>query len=119
MINANCHFSRTDPFTRQCRWMINANCHFSRTDPFKQALRVLGLSAAQLQGLPKGAAEKAALAWWLRRRTTVSLRWVGQRLGMGHYTRVTQGVRRTERRVGRKLAGLRRKLEAAGSKGKA
>ena len=85
----------------------------------KRALRVLGLSAAQLQGLPKGAAEKAALAWWLRRRTTVSLRWVGQRLGMGHYTRVTQGVRRTERSVGRKLAGLRRKLEAAGSNGKA
>ena len=27
--------------------------------------------------MPKGAPEKTALAWWLRERTTVPLRWVG------------------------------------------
>ena len=30
------------------------------------------------------------LAWWLRRRTTVSLRWVGERLRVGHYTRANR-----------------------------
>ena len=43
---------------------------------------------------PKGAPEKVVLAGWLRERTTVSLRWVAERLGMGHYTRVTQAVSR-------------------------
>ena len=57
------------------------------------------------------AAEKVVLAWWLRRRTTVSLRWVSERLGMGHYTRVTQAVSRMERKPGRRLKQIRAKLE--------
>jgi hypothetical protein len=51
------------------------------------------------------------LAWWLRRRTTVSLRWVSERLGMGHYTRVTQAIHRAECRPGRKINQIKRKLE--------
>ena len=51
-----------------------------------------------------------APAWWLRQRTTVSLRWVSERLGMGHYTRVTKAVSRMRSRPGRKLARLQRKL---------
>ncbi|MGA2657346.1 MAG: hypothetical protein ABSH34_07475 [Verrucomicrobiota bacterium] len=80
----------------------------------QRGLRVLGLSPRGLEALPRGAAEKAALAWWRRRRTTVSLRWVGQRLGLGHYTRVTQGVSRAERRRGRKLAEIRARLQRIG-----
>ncbi len=40
-----------------------------------EGLRALQLKASDLAGLPKGAAEKTALAWWLRERTTASLRW--------------------------------------------
>lgn len=62
--------------------------------------------------LPKNAPEKVALAWWLRSRTTVPLRWVAEQLWMGHYTRVTQAASRMNRRPGRKLKPLRNKLEA-------
>jgi hypothetical protein len=48
--------------------------------------------------------------WWLRARTAVSLRWIGQMLGMGHYTRVTQAVSRMDRKPGRKLEQLRQRL---------
>jgi hypothetical protein len=77
-----------------------------------QGLAALQLTAAGLAQLPKGAPEKAALAWWLRGRTTVSLRWVSERLGMGHYTRVTQAVGRANRKPARKLLRLKETLLA-------
>ena len=76
----------------------------------KRALRVLGLKEEAVGRMPKGAPEKVALAWWLRRRTTVSLRWVSERLGMGHYTRVTQAIHRAGRRPGWRLNRIKRKL---------
>ena len=78
-----------------------------------RGLKTLGLSGEALAELPKGAAEKVALAWWLRQRTTVPLRWVSERLGMGHYSRVSQAVNRMRRRPGRKLEKLRRRLARA------
>jgi hypothetical protein len=51
------------------------------------------------------------LAGWLRERTTVSLRWVAERLGMGHYTRVTQAVSRLKHRPGRRLRQMKSRLE--------
>jgi len=76
----------------------------------KRALRALGLNEEGVERIPKGAPEKVVLAWWLRRRTTVSLRWVSKRLGMGHYSRVTQAINRAGRRPGRKLNQVKRKL---------
>jgi hypothetical protein len=76
----------------------------------KRALRVLSLNEAALERMSKGAPEKVVLAWWLRRRTTVSLRWVSERLGMGHYSRVTQAINRAGRRPGWKLNRIKRKL---------
>ena len=78
----------------------------------RKGLKALGLTGAGLAKLGKGALEKAALAWWLRRCTTVTLRWAGERLGMGHYTRVTQAVSRMNRKPGRKLRQLRERLLA-------
>ena len=60
--------------------------------------------------LEKGAPEKVVLAWWLRKRTTASLRWIGQVLAMGHYTRVTQAVSRMDRNPQRKLGILKQRL---------
>ena len=37
---------------------------------------------------------------------------VGERLGMGHYTRVTQAIRRMSRRPGTKLERMKRQLMA-------
>src|SRR5262245_33318458 len=75
-----------------------------------RGLKVLGLSKEECTKLPKEAAEKVALAWWVRQHTTVPLRWVGERLGMGHYSRVAQAVSRMRRRPGRKLEKFRRQL---------
>jgi len=69
--------------------------------------KLLGITMAELVGLPRRAPEKVALAWWLRRRTSASLRWVSERLQMGHYTTVTQAVSRMNRKPGRKLRALR------------
>jgi len=74
----------------------------------QRGLRLLGINEAKQK--PKWAGEKVALAWWLRERTTVSLRWVSQRLEMGHYSRVSQAVSRMARRPGRKLEKLKEKL---------
>ncbi|MGA2751153.1 MAG: transposase [Verrucomicrobiota bacterium] len=77
----------------------------------QRGLRLLGIKEAEHK--PKWTGEKVALAWWLRERTTVSLRWVSQRLGMGHYSRVSQAVSRMRRRPGRKLEKLKAKLMQA------
>ena len=76
----------------------------------RAGLKVLGLTEAGLEELRLGAPEKTVLAWWLRQRTTVELRWVSERLGMGHYTRVTQAVSRMRRRPGRQLRAMAAKL---------
>jgi len=76
----------------------------------QRAFRTLGLDEDAVKRLAKGAAEKAVLAWWVRRRTTVSLRWVSERLKMGHYSRVTQAIRRAECRPGRKINQIKHKL---------
>ena len=57
--------------------------------------------------MQKGAPEKVVLGWWLRRCTTVRWRWVAERLGMGHYPRVTQAVSRLNRKPGRKFRTMR------------
>jgi putative transposase len=77
-----------------------------------KGMKALGMSEAGLQRSSKAEPEKVALAWWLRRRTSVSLRWVAQRLQMGQYTRVSQAVSRMNRKPGRKLRALREKLVA-------
>ena len=79
-----------------------------------RALACLGLKVDELRALPKGGPEKVALAWWLREGTTVSLRWVSERLEMGHYTRVTKAVSQMKRGVGKKHEQLRRKLRRLG-----
>jgi hypothetical protein len=70
----------------------------------------LRLREEDLERGPKNRVEKQVLAWWLRQRTTVSLRWLGERLGMGHYTRVSQAIGVVKRNRDRKLERLRRKL---------
>ena len=78
----------------------------------RDALSVLKLSGGELEQLPKSAPEKAVLAWWLRQRTTVPLRWVSERLAMGHVSRVSQAVGQIRRQPARKHEQLKRLLAA-------
>ena len=54
----------------------------------------LGVKERSLKQGRKVTPEKAALACWLRERTTVSLRWVSERLAMGHYSNAGRGPRK-------------------------
>jgi len=75
------------------------------------ALADLGLDAAALRTLAKGASEKLVMAWWLRGHTTLSRQWIAERLQMGHETRVTLAVREVARTHGGPLAKLKRRVE--------
>ena len=55
-------------------------------------LRVLKLKEQDLLRMAKGATEKQVLAWWLRKRTVVSRKWISQRLNMGDVSRVTRAI---------------------------
>jgi hypothetical protein len=61
-------------------------CHFSLTDAF------------------------TALAWRLRERAMVTLRWVSEALDLWPYPQVTQAVSRMRRKPGRKPERLKREL---------
>jgi len=60
---------------------------------------------------PMGGGEVGAGLVVLRRQTTVTLRWAGQRLDLGRSTRATQAVSRVERRPSRWVAPLRDQLQ--------
>jgi hypothetical protein len=79
-----------------------------------KALAVLKLDAAQLEALPKGAEAKLAMAWWLRCQTTMSRRWIAERLGMGHETRVTLAVRAVSATKRGRLGRLRERIARMG-----
>jgi REP element-mobilizing transposase RayT len=79
-------------------------------------LKALGLKMEALKAMRKGAPEKVALAWWLRERTTASLRWVGERLRMGHSGNVSQGARKLRRTGAQKLKQLKSVLEQISEK---
>lgn len=80
----------------------------------QQTLRGLGMDDAGLQALPKGADTKRVMAWWLRSQTTLSRRWIAQRLGMGHETRVTLAVRAVSAARRGRLGRLRERIVRIG-----
>ena len=59
----------------------------------ERGFEVLGIDDGTLMEMKKGAEEKAALAMLIRNRTTVSNRWIADRLCMGHPGRVSHLVR--------------------------
>lgn len=78
-------------------------------------LEALGLRPERLEDMKRNAPEKQVLAWWLRQGTTISLRWLSQRLVMGHYTRVSQAVSLVEQQPSRTHENLKRMLPKKGS----
>jgi hypothetical protein len=77
----------------------------------REGLAVLGLTVEELELGRRVTAEKAALAQWLRERTTVSLRWVSERLAMGHYSNAGRGPRKLSAGDVRKTRQARAKLD--------
>lgn len=75
-----------------------------------QGLKALGLDKQWLVAKPKGTAEKRVLAWWLRQRTTVGRRWVGQRLCMGEESGVSKAIRLVKEGRNGELNRLKQRL---------
>jgi putative transposase len=55
----------------------------------EKGLGLLGVDEAQLSSMKKGAPEKVAVAWHIRRRTSVRLQWIADRLEMGNVGNVS------------------------------
>ena len=77
----------------------------------QSGLKALGLKTKALAEMRKGAPEKVALAGLLRERTTASLRWVSERLRMGHSGNVSQGARKLSQTGARKLKRMNSALQ--------
>ena len=74
----------------------------------KRGLGVLGMKESDLEGKSKGALEKQVLAWWLRKKTVVSRKWVSEKLGIGNLSRVTSAVRKVNSGKESLLSDLKR-----------
>lgn len=77
-----------------------------------EGVAALGLKEEQMKKRPLVTPEKAALAKWLRGRTTVSLRWVSARLHMGHYSNAGRGTRKMSADEARRSNQAGRKLDS-------
>ena len=76
----------------------------------QKGMRLLGLKQADLARRAKGDRAKQVLAWWLYGRTTVSRRWVAEKLVMGSETRVSQAVRWVESNRAPAVVDMKTKL---------
>jgi hypothetical protein len=62
----------------------------------QRGLDILGISEGELQAKPKGSMEKQVLAWWLKKKTVVSRKWISEKLRMCDLSRVTNSVRKVD-----------------------
>jgi putative transposase len=77
----------------------------------KKGLEGLGINKSELEAQAKGAVEKQVLAWWLRKKTVVSRRWISEELGMGDLSRVTSAVRKVNMGKEREIRRCKMQLE--------
>jgi putative transposase len=77
----------------------------------RAGLRALKLNKHDLEDMAKGAVEKQVLAWWLRKETVASRKWISQRLSMGDASRVTQAASLVNGDKDITLIKLRKRLE--------
>jgi REP element-mobilizing transposase RayT len=70
----------------------------------------MGVARGELESMRKGAPEKMALAWLLKKRTVVRNEWIGRRLFCGHAANIPGYVRKVEQAKEGPLAELKRML---------
>ena len=63
----------------------------------QSALGALGLTEDVLRALKSTCVEKQAVAWLMKKRTTVTVVWIAQRLAMGHRTNASRAISRFSR----------------------
>jgi putative transposase len=77
----------------------------------QEGLKALGLGKLDLQTGSKGMPEKQVLAWWLRKNTTVSRKWISEHLKMGDVSRVTGAIKLVNLSGDDSVRKLRNRLE--------
>ncbi|RKX43265.1 MAG: transposase [Verrucomicrobia bacterium] len=81
----------------------------------KQVLDALGLEDTGLQAMKSTHPEKQAIAWLLKKRTTVTVVWIAFRLGMGHRTSASRAISEIEHATeGEKKAARENMLQFTG-----
>ncbi|MBI3985609.1 MAG: hypothetical protein HY343_01700, partial [Lentisphaerae bacterium] len=81
------------------------------SDWLEKGLARLDLTQERLRALKKGDKRKQAMAWWLKRQTSVGADWIAGHLVMGYRTSVSQANRLVEQGDDPELNRLKRKLE--------
>ena len=76
----------------------------------KAVLDLLELSEAELLAMKSTRPEKQAVAWLLKKRTTVTGVWLAARLGMGHRTSASRAISEIERATSGEKRVLREKM---------
>ena len=77
---------------------------------FENGLRVVGLAQSELDGLRKSEGRKKAIAWLIRRNTSVTNEWISNALKMGNVATVSRSVRDVELASEGVLFGLKTKM---------
>ncbi len=76
----------------------------------KEALKVLGLSEDELLALKSTKKEKQAAVWLLKKYTTSEVRWLAERLNMGHRTNASRAISRFEQAAAPEQIELKEKM---------
>ena len=75
-----------------------------------KGMAVLGMPPERSAKTPKDQREKQVLAWWLCEQTTVTRRWVAERLKTGHESRVAQALHLGRCEMSDDVAGMKATL---------
>lgn len=76
----------------------------------KLALDMLGLIEDDLLAMKSTRPEKQAVAWLLKKRTTVTVMWLASRLNMGHRTNASRAISAFDHATSREKNSLRQKM---------
>ena len=76
-----------------------------------EGLKKLGLMESELEDLPKSDPIKSVLAWYVSSKTSVSQRWIGERLDMGPRGTVSNAIWKVRRKGEGRHRRLQRMLE--------
>jgi len=72
-----------------------------------RALAALGVTGEVMRSLRKNDSRKQALGWCLRKRVSVTDRWITERLGLGHRSNLLRAVRRFDAAANRETTRLK------------
>ncbi len=80
---------------------------------WREGAKLLGVEEAELLNAKSTRMEKQALAWLIKKNTSVKGKWIADRTGMGHPSTASQAINRFARDNSRAATRIRKKLLGA------